>query len=116
MILLNDFKLKGEHPMKGLFFIPLLIIGIVVSFCYFSLGDSPKMTNQYLIKMGYTDIQTTGYNFFGCQKDKWAIIKTDFFASAPNGARVIGTYCWEPIGGSYLNARLLSRYFHNHLF
>lgn len=51
----------------------------------------PDETVRQLTQMGYTEIQTTGYDFFGCSEDD--SFSTGFEATSPAGVRVEGVYC-----------------------
>lgn len=83
----------------SIFLFPFLIIAVIVMV---SFGDSPASTTHYLDSLGYKQIQTHGYSFFGCVRDNDAIIRTSFSAINANGIKVHGTYCWEPVFGDYL--------------
>ena len=48
-------------------------------------------TERVLSDQGFTDIQTTGYAFFGCGKDD--SFHTGFVAKSPIGKTVSGVYC-----------------------
>lgn len=46
---------------------------------------------RHLSALGFTEIETDGYRFFGCgQEDGW---RTGFTAVSPNGTRVSGVVC-----------------------
>jgi hypothetical protein len=59
---------------------------------------SPDETVRQLSQMGYTEIKTTGYDFFACSDDD--SFSTGFEATSPNGTRVTGVYCsgWMKAG------------------
>lgn len=53
-------------------------------------SDEPG-TRRHLADHGYTNIKTTGYEWFGCSKgDGWA---TGFTALSPAGKTVTGVVC-----------------------
>jgi major membrane immunogen (membrane-anchored lipoprotein) len=52
---------------------------------------SSDRTTETLEKAGYTDIQTGGYDWFGCSEDD--DFKTKFQANNPQGQMVSGTVC-----------------------
>lgn len=62
----------------------LLVIFVVVP----SACTDPAGTRRVLTQQGYTNIETTGYRFFG--GDKSDVYATGFAATAPNGDRVTG--------------------------
>lgn len=84
----------------------IVIIGFVVITLgittMFLVGDRPEQTTEYLQSIGYQNIRTTGYSFFGCMRDPDALTRTGFYATDEKGNQVEGTYCWEPIFGAYL--------------
>lgn len=60
--------------------------------------DDPQSTTEVLYEMGYTNIQTTGYTFFGCGEDD--NFHTGFTATSPTGHRVKGVVCGGFLKGS----------------
>jgi hypothetical protein len=53
-------------------------------------SDAPT-AERVLRENGYTDIKTTGYDFFACGKgDNFS---TGFTATSPNGHKVSGSVC-----------------------
>ena len=53
--------------------------------------SSHSEANRALDAAGYTDIDITGYRFFGCdEKDAW---HTGFEATGQNGRRISGVVC-----------------------
>lgn len=58
----------------------------------------PRSAAKALDDLGFTDIQTTGYNFFSCGKDY--TFHTGFTAKNPKGKIVTGTVCSGWLTGS----------------
>lgn len=82
-------KTKLTGIMVG---IQLLVVAIFMVNVLFLGGctDAPKATNL-LQQQGYSQVEITGYRFFGCgEQDAW---HTGFVATAPNGQRVEGVVC-----------------------
>lgn len=67
-----------------------IFIALALALCLLGCTDAPKTTNL-LQSQGYTQVQTTGYSFFGCgENDLW---RTGFTAKSPNGSYVEGVVC-----------------------
>lgn len=60
-------------------------------------SDGPK-AERVLADNGYTNIRTTGYAWFGC--DKHDNFSTGFIATSPNGREVRGQVCSGFLKGS----------------
>lgn len=65
----------------------IILISIL---CLFGCTDSDN-AYKVLHSQGYTNIEITGYCFFGCGKDDTK--STGFVATAPNGDIVEGVVC-----------------------
>lgn len=65
----------------------LAAIVLILSSC----GVNPNKGKAALEGMGITDIQITGYSFFGCSKDD--SFRSNFVGTGPNGNKVSGTLC-----------------------
>lgn len=67
----------------------------VFSVIVISLGLSgctdAKNAERILTSQGYTDVQITGYDFFGCSEDDFQ--HTGFKAKSVNGSDISGTVC-----------------------
>ena len=64
---------------------------IIASIILLSACSKPDDAHSALSASGYTDIKTTGYEFFGCdEKDSF---HTGFEAKGANGQRVTGVVC-----------------------
>ena len=59
---------------------------------------SKSDTERALAGAGYTDVQITGYRFFGCRKDD--MFHTGFSATGPTGQKVSGVVCSAFLKGS----------------
>jgi hypothetical protein len=53
--------------------------------------SDPEGARRVLEKQGYSQIQITGYKFFGCSKGD--TYRTGFKATAPNGSYTSGVVC-----------------------
>lgn len=73
--------------------LPLLFWMVLLSGC-----TRPQSAHKTLERMGYKEIDTTGYRFFACGEDYW--FHTGFVAVALNGERVTGTVCSGLLKGS----------------
>ena len=68
------------------------------------VGTNPQAAVEIAEDAGYTDVQTTGLNFWGCgtgQENAYLgskIEMTGFTATAPSGRRVTGTVCKGTFG------------------
>lgn len=69
--------------MKKFIIALLAVVMLALAGC-----SSSEEATRVLTKQGYTDIKTTGYSFFGCDKND--TFCTGFKAIAPNGAKVEG--------------------------
>lgn len=65
-------------------------LGLFVAFAPAACTRPQEATRQ-LTMMGFTDIKTTGYDFFACSEDD--TFSTGFEATSPAGVRVTGVYC-----------------------
>lgn len=64
---------------------------LVISLLLLSACTQPDKSTRALEGAGYTEVQITGYNFFGCdEKDSF---HTGFNAKGSNGKRVEGVVC-----------------------
>lgn len=72
--------------MKRIITIPLIAGLMILSAC--SDADNAK---RVLSDQGFTEIQTTGYAFFGCSKGD--NFHTGFIAKSPVGNTVSGVFC-----------------------
>ena len=88
----SDFH--GTHEKKSIslttpgvvFVAVLLIVLLLVAGC--TAPDDAKAT---LEAQGYTDVETTGYDFWACSEDDhW---QTGFKAASPAGEEIEGTVC-----------------------
>jgi hypothetical protein len=70
--------------MKKLFLVAL--IAAALSAC-----TSADTATRALRGAGYTNIQTTGYRFFGCSEDD--AFRTGFTATGPSGQAASGVVC-----------------------
>lgn len=69
-----------------------LKVGIALVAAMFLAGCSdPKGAEKALTGAGYTEIRTTGYNWFSCSKDD--SYSTGFEAKGPTGVPVKGAVC-----------------------
>ncbi|HET8687295.1 MAG TPA: hypothetical protein VFM18_11625 [Methanosarcina sp.] len=59
-----------------------------------------QKTIRTLEDQGYTNVETTGYAFFGCPEDD--TFHTAFKATSPNGHKVSGVACSGWIFGSVI--------------
>jgi hypothetical protein len=59
-------------------------------YCLFGCTNDSKATSV-LAAQGYTNIQTTGYNFMACSKGDF--YNTGFSAKSPTGQQINGTVC-----------------------
>lgn len=57
----------------------------------FTACTDEQRTHETLRKSGFTDIQTTGYDFFSCSDED--TFSTAFVATNPKGERVEGAVC-----------------------
>lgn len=64
----------------------LAVVAIALSAC--SDSDGAK---RHLSNMGFTNIETQGWSFFGCSEDDFW--KTEFTAKGPTGQNVEGVVC-----------------------
>jgi len=71
---------------KSLFVTAVFLAAIAVSGC-----TRPDATVSMLESQGYTEVDITGYNFFGCSKDD--SFHTGWTATSVTGARVEGVAC-----------------------
>ena len=68
----------------------LIVLFMALALCMGGCTDAPE-AQKVLKSQGYTQVQTTGYQFFGCGKDDgW---HTGFTAVSQNGTRVEGVVC-----------------------
>lgn len=67
----------------------VLIIAILA--ILFSGCTNKDDAKKALVSSGFSDIQITGYNFFGCSKDDF--YHTGFTAKNVKGLEVSGTVC-----------------------
>lgn len=70
--------------MKGLLL--AAIVAAMLTGC--TSGDKAR---EVLAAQGFTEIEITGYDVFGCSEDD--TFHTGFKATAPNGNRVEGVVC-----------------------
>jgi len=68
----------------------MLMILLFVLLHLIACSDSSG-TKRILEQQGYTNVETTGYSFFGC--DKSDHVRTRFIAASPNGKTIEGTVC-----------------------
>ena len=59
--------------------------------------DSDEAVNV-LEGMGFTDVETTGYRYFGCSEDD--TFHTGFTATSPSGKEVSGVVCGDWFKGA----------------
>lgn len=64
----------------------VVVISLGVSGC-----TDASNAERILSSQGYTDIQITGYDFFGCSDDDFQ--HTRFKAKSVNGSNISGTVC-----------------------
>ena len=69
----------------------LRVLVAVVGLCVMAGCTDPVTAERVLSEQGYTDIQITGYRFFGCSEDDFYV--TGFNATSPVGKRVEGCVC-----------------------
>jgi len=68
--------------------IKLTILALTILLCACTNDNDAK---RALMGMGFTDINTTGYQVFGCSEDDH--FHTGFTAKNPNGQQVSGVVC-----------------------
>lgn len=71
----------------------VIAAAVLISGCSDSTG-----AKRALEQSGYSDIQTTGYSFFGCDKND--AYHTGFIAKGPTGKPVEGVVCSGVFKGS----------------
>ena len=65
---------------------------LIIAIALIMTGCTNKDDAQRALKYeGFTNIQVTGFNFFGCSKDDF--YHTGFIATNKNGVSVEGTVC-----------------------
>ena len=69
-----------------------LAIVVILAGC-----TKPESATRALEASGYTDIQITGYNFYGCGKENF---HTGFIAKGSNGKPIEGVVCSGWLKGS----------------
>jgi hypothetical protein len=74
------------------------IIAILFTCVLLCACSSSNDAHKALSAMGFTEIQTTGYRFFGCSDDD--TFKTGFQAKNPQGQVVTGVVCSDWFKGS----------------
>lgn len=87
-----------SHEVKKLVGYSVFLIAVIVVILTF--GKDKEGARKILEDNNYTNIQTTGYSFFGCNKEDF--FKTGFKATTPNGKSVEGTVCKGLFSGSYI--------------
>jgi hypothetical protein len=80
---------------KGVFIISVIIAS---SGC-----TNPDTATQALLDAGYSDIEITGYSFFGCSEDD--TFKTGFIAKSARGKDVKGVVCSGFLKGSTIRTK-----------
>lgn len=88
--MLNSLVPLLVHPMKK---ISLVLALMLAAGC-----TAPESATTALTGAGYTNIQLTGYRFFGCSEDD--LFKTGFTAKGPTGQTVKGVVCGGIFKGS----------------
>ena len=64
---------------------------VIIAVCFIVYGCTrPDSASMLLEKEGYTNIEITGYSWFGCSRDDW--FHTGFRAKK-NGNVIEGTVC-----------------------
>ena len=66
----------------------ILAIGLVIALA--GCTDAQN-AHRVLSNAGYTDVQITGYQMFGCGRDD--AVRTGFTAKSPSGVYVSGIVC-----------------------
>ena len=69
----------------------LSILPIVAGLLLLTACSDADTAERILSDQGFTEIQTTGYAFFGCSKDDE--VHTGFNAKSPAGKHVSGVVC-----------------------
>lgn len=69
-------------------FVVLFVVFFVVAMTGCTDADGAR---SVLLDQGYSNIEITGYEFFGCGEDD--TYQTGFEATAPSGRRVVGIVC-----------------------
>ena len=67
-------------------FSAILILAALAAAC-----TDPQSATRILVANGYTNVETTGYNWFSCGSGD--AYHTGFTAYSPNGTQVSGTVC-----------------------
>lgn len=76
--------------MKAPVFVGVMLL-MGFAFIAPSACTKPAETERQLSMLGFTDVKTTGYDFFACaESDSFS---TGFEATSPTGERVSGVYC-----------------------
>ncbi len=74
----------------------ILIAAILATGCQVSQSDADKTFRAY----GFTNVQLTGYSFFGCEEDN--TFRSNFTATGPTGQPVSGAICCGWVFGCHL--------------
>lgn len=65
------------------------MISLILGFILACIDD--QSTRRVLTQQGYSDIEITGYRWFGCSKDDW--YHTGFKAKSSSGLDLTGVVC-----------------------
>jgi hypothetical protein len=84
----------------SIFYTGVFCFFVLVIVLLFSFGTDEQVAKKALDRNGYTDIQMTGYDFFGCSKGDF--FHTGFSGKDSKGNEVRGTVCSGLFRGSYI--------------
>lgn len=82
----------------------IALVAAVVAVLGGCVGTNPGVATEIVEDAGYTDVQMTGFNYWGCGTGYETaylgskIEMTGFTALAPSGRRVTGTVCRGTFG------------------
>ena len=68
----------------------IVVLAIFYFFCMPFIGVSVKLTNNTLLPLGYSNIHTHGFSYFGCANDDWYATK---FTATFNNRNIEGVVC-----------------------
>jgi hypothetical protein len=89
----GDISVRGRTVAKSAIAAAMAGAILLLAAC-----TSPEDARRALEAAGHTDIEITGYRFFGCGQED--LFRTGFEALGPRDARVTGVVCGGVFKGS----------------